>query len=529
MWGRDGFVALRKILDVPHRLWDTLWLTRCGECGDGNLTKGVAMKSKSWIGVVFGMAAIFGAFGLGVWVGRTSCSGLPRAEIVTGPAKSYPVRWTEYAGISEGLTAKQGYAAYRALPVYFDMEMKRGEEGIKKPKTLGEIIDFYRAGYVGHCQSHNNSLNHILAMSDYYRATMAAKPAQNTFLEKFAFEDKPLTILPPEVYVDIGLGDTSRYDEAMAAKRAGKPLASLLPKSAVKILDPHSFLFAPSPGHEDRFGIEILGWGDYNHDGIEDIACLLSDLIYSGTIRSTRLIFFTRRTRGGMLERLDTPAAVAPFPVRWTEHAGIAPGQTPAEAHEAWQKRSCGIEMDNGKTATTVGQLAKMRSQGHEPRYTHGHHGSSWLLSRLCWLNWLADAQPTTVSHVRNVKCGADFLTLLPPSVVNLGVTCDEEVEKYNAADKRGETLAEFWAGVRLEVLTPHSCKIVLDKVDQVEQYLDVYLLGWADCNDDGVEDVLFAVELHGMGWGNFAARTRAVLALTRSNPNGRLALVELR
>lgn len=124
-----------------------------------------------------------------------------------------------------------------------------------------------------------------------------AKPARSSYLSDLVWNERVLSMLPPQLAITISL-DSERAAGAAAAQGKNWPA-----------FDP-SVTAVPSSKGPDQivvtgngFSEQLILWGrgDFNGDGIEELLVQSLDTLTQGTYRNTRLFVLTRRAVNGNL------------------------------------------------------------------------------------------------------------------------------------------------------------------------------------------------------------------------------------
>jgi hypothetical protein len=207
----------------------------------------------------------------------------------------YPIRWTEhiklnsldeidnvldnyvdeYAGREHALTLKndQGdkhkvgtYRQYRALQ----------DKGYY-PATNWDIL--YQFRFIRGC--------HTLEI------LKKAKPSKTSYISDFNITDNPLEALPPTLDL---INTSYEMEKAEEAIRQGKTWKEYDINATYTVKDAHSIHIET---HEETYGgndiyITVQAWGDFNHDGIEDVLLLVEYFIKGATYRSCGHELLTR-------------------------------------------------------------------------------------------------------------------------------------------------------------------------------------------------------------------------------------------
>lgn len=127
------------------------------------------------------------------------------------------------------------------------------------------------------------------------RALRQAVPAQRTHLAGFQLDAQTINDLPPDLSLIISQDDVRKV---AAARKAGHSWRELQPITRVTPESSHTVLVE---GHGWGERLEIDAFGDFNHDGLEDILVKTHAWLTGGTYTTTRLFVLTRFQDGGRL------------------------------------------------------------------------------------------------------------------------------------------------------------------------------------------------------------------------------------
>ena len=142
-------------------------------------------------------------------------------------------------------------------------------------------------------QAERSTLADCMILDQLWRA----KPSRSSYLSDLVWNERVLTLLPPQLAITPA---TEMERAASAAAAQGQNWAAFDP----------SITAAPSSKGPDRvvvtgngFSEQLILWarGDFNGDGIEDLLVQSLDTLTQGTYRNTRLFVLTRRAPNGNL------------------------------------------------------------------------------------------------------------------------------------------------------------------------------------------------------------------------------------
>lgn len=124
-----------------------------------------------------------------------------------------------------------------------------------------------------------------------------AKTSTRSFVRSFMLDAAAPALLPAELAFVV-----SEEDQELVAKYRDQTLTSLFNNEKrfalenVEVLNLYSMRLADSS--DGRQEMKILGYGDFNHDGTEDLLLLVHDYITTASYRAFRLYRLTRHDNG---------------------------------------------------------------------------------------------------------------------------------------------------------------------------------------------------------------------------------------
>ena len=124
-----------------------------------------------------------------------------------------------------------------------------------------------------------------------------AKPARSSYLSDLAWNERVLSMLPPQLAIAVS-ADSERAAGAAAAQGKRWPAVDPSVTAAPSSKGPDQIMVT---GNGFREQLILWGRGDFNGDGIEDLLVQSLDTLTQGTYRNTRLFILTRRRADGNL------------------------------------------------------------------------------------------------------------------------------------------------------------------------------------------------------------------------------------
>lgn len=225
----------------------------------------------------------------------------------TSGTDSYPVSWTlglALAGISETSSIPVSQADLGTLlsapwPSPIELEDYRNDGDATSVNSCHALFrsisvnPYLQPAKPFETPFYLHRANICLAL----KALAEAKPSRSSFSRSFKLDESAPDLLPAELAFAI-----SREDEDLLSKYRGQILASVFKNEKrfnmgkTEVLSPYSVQFSDSQG--GRQEMTILGYGDFNRDGIEDILLLVRNDIASASYRAFMLYQLTRPDSG---------------------------------------------------------------------------------------------------------------------------------------------------------------------------------------------------------------------------------------
>jgi hypothetical protein len=122
------------------------------------------------------------------------------------------------------------------------------------------------------------------------RFLQIARPSRTSHVGAIRLDKDPLAVLPASMNIEM----EGPSDEQKAAIAKGQPLGAYSPALKVTRKDATSVVFVDPEAHvESR--VDIIAWGDFDHDGLEDLLLFQSTHSLEGSFRAYTLVVVTRK------------------------------------------------------------------------------------------------------------------------------------------------------------------------------------------------------------------------------------------
>ena len=172
-------------------------------------------------------------------------------------------------------------------------------------KTVGDYLRFKSQGW--RAKAASDGTLEIFAKAQLYPLIYLrrAQGARQSFVSDFDITDHPLTNLPPT------LGPVLSAEQAAAvAKRAPGTAAAdwkaIFPSTRVTTIDKNTIRISDrSAAGAAEVRLTVLAWGDFNHDGLEDVLVSAITFDRGGTAHHYALAVLTRTTKAGPLTMVE--------------------------------------------------------------------------------------------------------------------------------------------------------------------------------------------------------------------------------
>jgi hypothetical protein len=234
-------------------------------------------------------------------LGLTGCATAPQPPL----PKGYPVRCTAEVSWPTNLTLEQ----LKDLPVKELIHPETGIDGVamSKEDSTNCVVartwrEFDRYGDQGFQPADNANLQ----MSGWFIKTRSfipflekAQPASNSFVHDLKMNRALLAILP----IDLGPQVSNEETEAVQkAIREGKTWRDYYPETKIK---KHTQTMIQLEVEDWMIYIRVLAFGDFDHDGCEDVLLCVTHAAIGGTWVNAFPVILTRRDSKHALEKIN--------------------------------------------------------------------------------------------------------------------------------------------------------------------------------------------------------------------------------
>lgn len=251
----------------------------------------IPLKSRlGWLfATVIGMLAVFGYLYDGFGALRSS---------------DYPVRWTELVDLKWWQSIDKRLAAPLKLSGEKDdhLELSQWSKGQKVEtvvvRTGREYIDRLKESFEPH--THYDRAMERLAHGEVMALAILqkARPSRVSFVKDLSFETIQLEDIPYSimVFTESKPEDFTFHDDC--------------PDAIIESRTPHRLLWyclLDPDDKESKLGylLELLAWGDFNDDGIEDVLCnFMYDFVY-GYNRDAYMVVLSKYSAEGKLQLVN--------------------------------------------------------------------------------------------------------------------------------------------------------------------------------------------------------------------------------
>ena len=205
---------------------------------------------------------------------------------LVGCAPDLSVRWTGKMGQSPGTPLVQAWEAVLQTRVDVPMDLDFKPETMTDAKTVQEAMLLRSQGYTAAGGMSTNVMYGVRA--EYYRwkYLIAALPARISYVRDFQLTEDPLERLPSPL---VGFGNVG------PVYLLPEPDQGIPTEWECEVYDENEVVLTTLDTRmvEERIYAQLLAWGDFNHDGFDDI---MLQLTYhtGGTAVYDRLAFLTR-------------------------------------------------------------------------------------------------------------------------------------------------------------------------------------------------------------------------------------------
>lgn len=217
-----------------------------------------------------------------------------------GSGGRYDVEWFDTAEAAPATRAAVEQLLARPWLEAIDVQ-REAAEGDRMPTTLESCSDYLDVAGLRMRPIARGNLSGIFqarALDCQAMAlTLAAQPAVISYLRPFAFDEGLPDRLPWQVAMIMSGSEAQR----IADERPNSTWRQALfgPLTGFSSCGTHCGRYG-DPGAEQR--VRLVGRGDFDGDGIEDMLLSSSDAAIGGSYRAVRMFVLTRRQPGGNVE-----------------------------------------------------------------------------------------------------------------------------------------------------------------------------------------------------------------------------------
>lgn len=207
----------------------------------------------------------------------------------------YPVRWTAKIKIKDlkDVEARINKPVDLSVAGEGDNELILTNDNDEKDKvkihTVKEWWDYRRKGYAPYSTYDITMAGWFTFEAGNLQFLKTAIPSKISYLSNFVFSKEAIKYLPASLIS--GYYDDDEIANAISLSKLGNKLK-------VKVIDDYNIEIE----YEDMMhSIKLLAWGDFNHDGIEDILVHIAHYAVGGTMRDYQSAVLTRKEKDGNL------------------------------------------------------------------------------------------------------------------------------------------------------------------------------------------------------------------------------------
>jgi hypothetical protein len=228
---------------------------------------------------------------------RPSDRTLPASEPPTAaPIKQYPVRW--WGGL-QLKSLNDATVLYTSGDAQDFGELKLDGERAR-PNSCVRWTELHSKGYepvnTPEEQTDNGAKLRCLSLKLLQRA----HAAQTSHIRSLAWDSSMVSVLPATVATALNQDSVRARDEATAA---GKSLAELAPSARANPSSDENTLEINEG--DTLIALHAEAWGDFNDDGVDDVAVSVVNGAVQGTYAVVRLLVLTRFSAGGVLKVIE--------------------------------------------------------------------------------------------------------------------------------------------------------------------------------------------------------------------------------
>jgi len=211
---------------------------------------------------------------------------------------SLPVRWTATLGLPDR-AALQAALAKPPLGLRADDALDNHDgKGVNHPiRTCDAYQRALKAGWSAENNAQIATEGFFIKGCALPQLILAAKPSRVSYVGTLTLGASALDVLPPSV-------EALNYDEdgMKAAETKGQSLRQF--DSTLKVEKAEGLRLVVA-NEDARYDLEIVGYGDFNNDGIEDLLLFQASYATQGTMHVYAPLILTRSTPSGVLHEIE--------------------------------------------------------------------------------------------------------------------------------------------------------------------------------------------------------------------------------
>ncbi len=238
---------------------------------------------------------------IALWTGLAFGSGATAAD-ETGAEPPYPVWWSPVLELDslEGIDARLARHIWPGDDEGLPLAKWDGE--IREEASAVNCIELERlvaAGFEGIASNGFGLQLYIQALCRGIEAMRRAQTAERSYLRDFVLDEEAIHFLPPMVTNSSSCEFICRHP---IAKEGRIPLNQFEPVTRLNIVNDHQLEIWPL---DWKTIVTILGRGDFNRDGLDDLLVLANGGSMSGTWSGAQVYLLTRETPDSVLRVLE--------------------------------------------------------------------------------------------------------------------------------------------------------------------------------------------------------------------------------
>ncbi len=207
---------------------------------------------------------------------------------------AHPVRWLPVIGPPDRAALE---AALKKPPIGLaadDALDNHDKQGRNHPiRTCDAYAAAIKAGWSAENNAQMMTEGFFIRGCDLVRLVLAAKPSRASYVADWKLDASALAVLPPSI------DDFNENSDALKkAEDQGRSLKQFNPALKVADADPGKFAVQDE---NSRYVLEIVGYGDFDGDGIEDVLLFQGSYAVGGSMHAYSPVILTRTKPAGVL------------------------------------------------------------------------------------------------------------------------------------------------------------------------------------------------------------------------------------